>query len=111
AVGLGWLLLSEHVGGRTLVATAVIVTGVALLVRPVRRPRRYRRRTLPAAAAPGPRAGDAAQAARSRTRSMRRTRSPCVPASGATLSVVTPDSRSAASRSATCEPGPMSEIP
>ena len=41
------------------------------------------------------------QAARSRTRSIRRTRSAWVAASGVTLSVVTPDSFSAASRSAT----------
>ena len=55
--------------------------------------------------------GRAGQAARSRMRSIRRTRPACVSASGITLSVVTPDSFSAASRSATWPSEPMSEIP
>jgi drug/metabolite transporter (DMT)-like permease len=37
AVLLGWWLLGEHVSGRTLLAAAVIVAGVALLVTPARR--------------------------------------------------------------------------
>ncbi|MGA5302718.1 EamA family transporter [Nucisporomicrobium flavum] len=37
AVLLGWWLLGEQVGGRTALATAVIVTGVALIVIPSRR--------------------------------------------------------------------------
>src|SRR5690349_6357036 len=39
AVLLGWWLLGEHVGGRTLLAAAVIVAGVALMVLPARQPR------------------------------------------------------------------------
>jgi drug/metabolite transporter (DMT)-like permease len=38
AVLLGWWLLGEHVGGRTRLAAAVIVAGVALMVMPARRP-------------------------------------------------------------------------
>jgi drug/metabolite transporter (DMT)-like permease len=37
AVLLGWWLLGEHVSGRTLLAAAVIVAGVALMVTPARR--------------------------------------------------------------------------
>ena len=37
AVLLGWWLLGEHVSGRTLLAAAVIVAGVALMVLPARR--------------------------------------------------------------------------
>ena len=33
AVLLGWLLLDEHIGAREIVAGAVIVSGVALIVR------------------------------------------------------------------------------
>src|SRR5207244_8195882 len=55
--------------------------------------------------------GPCAQTARSRTFSIRRTRSAWVPASGVTLSVVTPDSFSAASRSATWPSEPISEVP
>ena len=36
---LGWWLLGEHVSGRTLLAAAVIVAGVALMVLPARQPR------------------------------------------------------------------------
>jgi drug/metabolite transporter (DMT)-like permease len=36
AVLLGWWLLGEHVNGRTLLAAAIIVTGVALMVLPAR---------------------------------------------------------------------------
>jgi len=39
AVLLGWWLLGEHVSGRTLLAAAVIVAGVALMVLPARQPR------------------------------------------------------------------------
>jgi drug/metabolite transporter (DMT)-like permease len=39
AVLLGWWLLAEHVTGRTLLAAAVIVAGVALLILPARQRR------------------------------------------------------------------------
>jgi drug/metabolite transporter (DMT)-like permease len=38
ALLLGWWLLGEHLSSRTLLAAAVIVTGVALMVIPARRP-------------------------------------------------------------------------
>ena len=38
AVLLGWALLGEHLGSRVVLASAVIVAGVAFIVLPVRRP-------------------------------------------------------------------------
>jgi drug/metabolite transporter (DMT)-like permease len=64
AVLLGWWLLAEPIGARTLLAAAVIVAGVALLVIPVRQSRESRARQAvraapaeginPAAGEPGP---------------------------------------------------------
>jgi drug/metabolite transporter (DMT)-like permease len=42
ALVLGWLLLGEQVTGRTLIAVAVILAGVALIVLSARRPERSR---------------------------------------------------------------------
>jgi ABC-2 type transport system ATP-binding protein len=52
-----------------------------------------------------------AHPARSRICSINRTRSACVAAIGMTFSVVTPESRNAATRSATSERGPISDVP
>lgn len=53
ALLLGWWLLGEHIGGQTLLAAAVIVTGVALMVMNGRPPQRRPANSPSATAAAG----------------------------------------------------------